>query len=126
MKEIFCKSSCLLRLHFFRAISKLPDSWEESDGYDEQLERLRALSTRRAELQNKLKTYRQLQSLTKPFRDPQTTIQPNIVTRDGPLTKELERNVEVGIRLAGALAGRKRRREVERGHGDADGMELGA
>jgi hypothetical protein len=116
----------MLRLFFSSTISKLPALWQESDGYDELLERLRLLSARRAELQKKLMMYRQLQSLTKPFRGPQTSIQPNLVTRDGPLTKEMERNVDFGIRLAGALAGRKRRRDAEEGAQEAYEMDLAA
>lgn len=59
----------------------------------------------------KLETFKQLHSLTERFRDAQSSIQPNLVTRDGPLTKELEKTRELGVRLAGALAGRKRKRD---------------
>jgi len=89
-------------------IAMLPDTWSDSPEYATLLEQLQALSLRRAELQRKLKLYQQLQSMAAAFRDPHTTVQPHLVTRDGPLTKEMEKVRSLGIRVADSLAGMKR------------------
>ena len=86
----------------------LPDAWSDSLEYATLLERLQALSSRRAELRRKLKLYRQLQSMTSPFRNPETVVQPNLISRNGPLTTEMEKSRSLGIRVASGLAGRNR------------------
>lgn len=89
-------------------IAILPDEWLNSPEYTAVLENLQTLSLRRAELRKKLKLYRQLQSMTATFRNPQTAIQPNLVSRDGPLTKEMEKTKSLGFRVAGGLVERNR------------------
>ena len=89
-------------------IAVLPNVWSDSLEYAALLEKLQVLSSRRAELRKKLKLYRQLQSMAAPFRNPQTAIQPNLVSRDGPLTKEMEKTKSLGIRVAGGLVERNR------------------
>lgn len=89
-------------------IAILPDVWSDSLEYTALLERLRTLSSRRAELRRKLKLYQQLQSMAAPFRNPQIAIQPNLVSRDGPLTKEMEKTRLLGIRVASGLVERQR------------------
>lgn len=51
-----------------------------------------------------------------PFKDPQNSIQPNLVTRDGPLADEMTKSKALGIRVAGRLAGM----EEPDGGGDDD------
>jgi hypothetical protein len=89
-------------------IAILPDVWSDSLEYAALLEKLQALSSHRAELRRKLKLYRQLQSMAAPFQNPQTAIQPNLVSRDGPLTKEMEKTRLLGIRVASDLVERNR------------------
>ncbi|KAF2199467.1 hypothetical protein GQ43DRAFT_352033, partial [Delitschia confertaspora ATCC 74209] len=100
-----------------RNIEKLPTSWDASeespasdednaidqDAYASALTRLQDLSTRRLTLQHKLTTYRTLLSLLEPYRNPQETVQPNLVTRDGPLATELGRTRKLAIRVAGRV-----------------------
>ncbi|KAI4126824.1 MAG: hypothetical protein LQ347_004824 [Umbilicaria vellea] len=86
-------------------ISTLPDEWPQDGEEDEsglekfadsnrykQLQaRLSALNEQRQAQQKKLAQYKHLQSLLEPFRNPQENIQPNLVTKDGELSKELDR-----------------------------------
>lgn len=76
-----------------------------SDELRLQIQSLQELQSRRAEAKKKLASYRHLQSMMKPFKDPQNSIQPNLVTRDGPLANELAKSKALGIRVAGRLAG---------------------
>jgi len=48
------------------------------------------LNHQRTAQQRQIAQYNLLQELLKPFRNAQETIQPNLVTRDGELEKELE------------------------------------
>ena len=89
-------------------IAILPDTWSDSLEYAALLERLQTLSSHRAELRRKLKLYRQLQSMAAPFRNPQTAVQPNLISRNGPLTKEMEKTRSLSIRVAGSLVGRNK------------------
>jgi hypothetical protein len=67
--------------------------------------RLQELKTRRAAAQKKLNALRQFQDFIQPIKDPQSSVQPNLVTRDGPLADELARSKTLGIRVAGRVAG---------------------
>jgi len=82
-----------------------------------QIQNLQQLQARRAALQQKLASYRHLQNMMEPFKDAQSSIQPNLVTRDGPLADELTKSKALGIRVAGRLAGI----EQPDGGGDDDG-----
>lgn len=78
---------------------------------------MKDLSRKRAALQNKLRACRKFITLLEPFKDPQTNIQPNIVTRDSKLAQEIEKNRELAIRVGvriGALQDEDHR-VVERG-----------
>ena len=86
-------------------IAILPNAWSDSLEYATLLERLQTLSSRRTELQRKLKLYRQLQSMVAPFRNPQIAVQPNLISSDCPLTTEIEKTRSLGIRVAGSLVG---------------------
>jgi hypothetical protein len=54
-------------------------------------QRLLELDAERKQTQQRLAQYKQLGKLLDPFKDPQTNIQPNLVTRDGQLGEELDR-----------------------------------
>jgi hypothetical protein len=60
--------------------------------YEEQLAELQSLSTAIASLQRKQKYYESLLSLTKEtLGDPTVDVQPNIVTKTGPIAVELRK-----------------------------------
>lgn len=88
-----------------------------SDELQLQVQNLQKLQSQRAALQNKLASYRRLQTMLEPFKDAQNTVQPNLVTRDGPLADELSKSKALGIRVAGRLAGVE---EIDRGGHDDD------
>jgi hypothetical protein len=51
----------------------------------------------------RLAQFKRLQQLLKPFENPQENIQPNIVTRDGELGRELDRMRILMARVAGRV-----------------------
>ena len=82
--------------------------------------RLTALNEQRQTQQKKLAQYKHLRSLLDPFRNPQENIQPNLVTKDGDLSRELARMkflmARVGEKvkgLQGATAVTGEKHEVE-------------
>ena len=88
-------------------IARLPTTWEEGDDsaqYARQLQQLRALSRRRAELRQKLASLRQLQETLAPFADPQHAVQPSLATKDGALQRELEKTRSLSTRAAAKVA----------------------
>ncbi|KAF2102576.1 hypothetical protein NA57DRAFT_25135, partial [Rhizodiscina lignyota] len=98
------------------SITKLPEDPEEleeissarhqldnHDRYTVVLEKIKDLSQRRAALQNKVRAYKRLASSLEPFKDPQTTVQPNLVTRDGQLADGVARSSELNIRVGARL-----------------------
>lgn len=93
---------------------------QTSEELQSQIQNLQELQARRAELRKKFGSYRHLQSMMEPFKNPQNSIQPNLVTRDGPLAEELARSKALGIRVAGRLAGL----QESDGGGDEDGDDL--
>ncbi|KAF2817706.1 uncharacterized protein BDZ99DRAFT_375093 [Mytilinidion resinicola] len=99
-------------------IAKLPPTWEEAssdqesstgDGatYQERylaaITQLQSLSAQRQMLSQKLSTYRALITLLEPYRKPQESIQPNLVTRDALLGTELAKTRTLAIRVAGRV-----------------------
>ncbi|KAI9835981.1 MAG: hypothetical protein M1837_003548, partial [Sclerophora amabilis] len=73
--------------------------------YAELQAKLTSLNTRRSEVQQRLTRYRHLQRLLEPFKNPQENVQPNLVTRDGELGKELDRMRILMARVAGRIEG---------------------
>lgn len=59
--------------------------------YQDSRQRLVGLTQQRDELRQKLQQYRHMVAMLEPLDDPQTNIQPNLVTRDGQLSLELDR-----------------------------------
>jgi hypothetical protein len=80
------------------------DEDERTDDFASHLSRLQALNERRHALKRKLEQYRQLQKLLKPLKNPQESVQPNLVTRDSLLADELAKSKALGIRVAGGIA----------------------
>jgi hypothetical protein len=57
----------------------------------------------RKQQQQKLVQYKRLKALLEPFDDPQSNIQPNLVTRDGQLGDELDRMRMLVAKVAGKV-----------------------
>lgn len=111
-------------------IAALPPTWDqlgpteaaayptEAQRYAEQQAALGALATRRAETRARLERLRAMERLLRPFRDDgatrgheddgggagATTLQQNLVTRNGEVEKELERMRMLLVRVAGRVA----------------------
>ncbi|PUU72243.1 kinetochore Sim4 complex subunit Fta4 [Tuber borchii] len=89
-------------------IDLLPESYpaEEKDS-EEDLEEYQTLKAKLANHSAALQAqrqrhayYSQLKSLIAPFASPQQSVQPNLVTKDGPLAAELERTRLLAAKLA--------------------------
>ncbi|ETN37756.1 uncharacterized protein HMPREF1541_07379 [Cyphellophora europaea CBS 101466] len=59
--------------------------------YEDKRVQLLELCKKRDETERRLERYRRLRALLQPYEQPQEHIQPNLVTKDGELGKELER-----------------------------------
>jgi Kinetochore complex Fta4 of Sim4 subunit, or CENP-50 len=70
------------------------------------------------EQRRKIVQFQRLQQLLKPFENPQESIQPNIITRDGELGKELDRMRMLMARVAGRVGELRGELNVQDG-GDA-------
>ncbi|EHY57803.1 hypothetical protein HRR83_005285 [Exophiala dermatitidis] len=75
----------------------------EAEAYTTLREDLIEMARKRDALRQNLARYRHLQSLLEPLDDPQTNIQPNLVTRDGELGKELDRMRILLARVTGRV-----------------------
>ncbi|RVX75738.1 hypothetical protein B0A52_00094 [Exophiala mesophila] len=64
---------------------------EQAKQYQNSRQRLLTLTQQRDEMRQKVQQYRHLVTMLEPFNDPQANIQPNLVTRDGQLSIELDR-----------------------------------
>ena len=72
-------------------------------------QRLVDLDQRRQERRRRLSQLQELQNLLEPFKDPQKNIQPNLITRDGELFRELDKMRMLTARV-GARINQKRKR----------------
>ncbi|KAL5002524.1 kinetochore Sim4 complex subunit Fta4 [Aspergillus recurvatus] len=79
-------------------------SKEERLRYNRLRERLANLDNQRQQRQRRLDQLRLLQRLLEPFREPHTNVQPNLVTRDGELVRELEKMRMLVARVSGRIA----------------------
>ncbi|EEA25710.1 hypothetical protein TMatcc_006059 [Talaromyces marneffei ATCC 18224] len=91
-------------------IEKLPPQYrgdnvspEEKERYKLLYERLVALDNKRQEKQRQLAQYKQLEALLEPFKNPQENIQPNLITRDGELVREIDKMRMLVARVAGRV-----------------------
>lgn len=70
------------------------------------------MDAKRQQQRRRLAQYKQLEALLEPFKDPLKNIQPNLITRDGELTQELDKMRILVARVAGRLSqGREIQRE---------------
>lgn len=76
--------------------------------YQQLQARLVALNAKRQAQEDQLVQYKQLQQLLEPFKDPQTNVQPNLVTKDGELGKELDRMRILMARVSHGMQGLKK------------------
>ena len=108
----------------YRNIQKLAQAEEDiqTEEFKEHLQRLQSLVERRQALQKKLDQYRHIQQLLQPLQDPQESIQPKLVTRDGPLGEELNKSRTLNIRVAGGVARVKGRTFDDDEDGDEDAI----
>ena len=72
--------------------------------YKDLYDRLASLAKQRDQQQQRLERYKQLQTLLEPFTNAQENVQPNLVTRDGELGKELERMRILLARVTGRVS----------------------
>ena len=72
--------------------------------YAELQSSLSKLSSQRELARQQLGQYERLQQMLEPFKNPQQTLQPNLVTRDGDLGRELDRSRILMARLAERIA----------------------
>ncbi|OJJ49901.1 hypothetical protein ASPZODRAFT_139247 [Penicilliopsis zonata CBS 506.65] len=85
--------------------------------YQQARERLMELDERRQERQRRLSQLQQLKHLVEPFRSPQENIQPNLVTRDGELARELDKMRMLVARAAGRIG-----QQPPKKHGQPDSV----
>ena len=99
-----------LDLSYHGDIAKLPEEWPEGeeeeedtgaerDKYAQLRSQLSTLSEKEQELRRKTTIYKQLLQMLLPIKDPKNNIQPNLVTKDGELGKELEKMKVLMVRL---------------------------
>ncbi|KAF2838220.1 hypothetical protein M501DRAFT_1005088 [Patellaria atrata CBS 101060] len=118
-------------------IARIPATLEhlDAEGEEELVKlqtRLLELAERREAARRKLATYTHLQTLIAPLKNPQSSIQPNLVTRDGQLAAELAKLRNLSVRVAGRVPewverekGRKGREGEEEEEGlDDDDIEI--
>lgn len=113
-------------------IAVLPDNWpeeEEEEGdedrraaYVEAVERLKGLDAQRRELRERVRGYRALKEILTPLDGVGENVQPNLVTRDGELEKELERMRLLVARVRGRVETFPERKKG----GDGEGKDVGA
>ncbi|KAL2871762.1 kinetochore subunit FTA4 family protein [Aspergillus lucknowensis] len=91
-------------------ITQLPGELHDESGTEEDRlrykrlrERLGSLDNLRQQRQRRLDQLRQLQRLLEPFCKPQNNVQPNLVTRDGDLVRELEKMRMLVARVSGRM-----------------------
>ncbi|KZZ98239.1 hypothetical protein AAP_00500 [Ascosphaera apis ARSEF 7405] len=118
-------------------ILKLPERpW--NDGYDEEIDdesrekytqlltQLKTLPQTLHSLQTKLDQQKKLESLLKPFEDPSNNIQPNLVTRDGELSEEIEKMRMLTAKVVLKLEKEKREGKIRlNAQGDGHGIDHG-
>jgi hypothetical protein len=89
-------------LHIHPDTSNFSES--KATRYKDLYDRLASLAKQRDQQQQRLERYKQLQTLLEPFTNAQENVQPNLVTRDGELGKELERMRILLARVTGRVS----------------------
>jgi cell wall assembly regulator SMI1 len=96
-----------------------PISADEAQRYVELRRQLVEASVRRDQQRKRLEGYKQLQKLLEPLERAQENVQPNLVTRDGELSKELDRMRVLLARVTGKVG------EVKRKNGNVKDLGQG-
>lgn len=91
--------------------SSQPYTPSDSAAYSTALTRLSSLHARHTAIQNKLNQLKALKALLEPYKEPQKNIQPNLVTRNGDLGKELDRMRVLIARVTAAVAAKQQANE---------------
>jgi Kinetochore complex Fta4 of Sim4 subunit, or CENP-50 len=109
---------CYAILTPYRTIKSLPENYSdlyihpdassnfseaEAGRYRTLHDRLISQAEQRDQQQQRLARYKQLQTVLEPFTNAQENVQPNLVTRDGELGKELERMRILLARVTGRV-----------------------
>ena len=92
---------------------------DEAERYSELRKRLVGAGARRDQQKKRLEGYKQLQKMLEPLEAAQENVQPNLVTRDGELSKELDRMRVLLARVTGKVG------EVKRKNGDVKDLGQG-
>lgn len=77
---------------------------DEGTQYKDSREKLLELGQERDALKKRVAQYQQLHKMLDPLQDPVANIQPNLVTRDGELSQELDRMRVLLARVSARLA----------------------
>ncbi|KAJ5937977.1 hypothetical protein N7454_004319 [Penicillium verhagenii] len=80
---------------------------EQNERYQHMRKRLVSLDQQRQQRQRRMDQLQHLRRLLEPFQEPQVDIQPNLVTRDGELSQELERMRMLLARVSGRISQQK-------------------
>lgn len=112
------------------AIAKLPtsaqdmgdlrsvrDSGTQFESYERTFQRLRTLSERREALQRKIDAYKVFHESVAPFKEAKHNVQPNLVTRDGPLVEEMSKSRELSVRVGARIGSLMEKENDTHGHG---------
>ena len=83
---------------------QVPPALHQSHRYRELRDRLLSLDSQRQQQQRRLAQLQHLRRLLEPFEDPRKDIQPNLITKDGDLVKELEKMRMLVARVGGRIA----------------------
>lgn len=85
---------------------------EDADKYNDLRAHLLELGRARDALRQKVAQYRHLRTLLEPLDNPQANIQPNLVTRDGELSVELDRMRILLARVTGRVSDMPKTRKM--------------
>ena len=77
----------------------------KSQQYNELQLRLTQLAAQRDDKLQKLQRYQKLQQLLRPYEQPESNVQPNLVQKDGEMAEELARLRVLCARVAGRVDG---------------------
>ena len=101
-----------------RAVQTVPEEYEdlfshpdherqehEAERYTQLRLELLESSQKRDALKKRLAKYEQLRKLIEPLNEPQKNVQPNLVVKDGELSRELDRMRVLLARVAGRMGG---------------------
>lgn len=106
-------------------ISNLPEQWsdeaatlapEQAAKFQSLQQRLTELNEKRKSAKERLEQYKAAKKLLEPFEDIETSVQENVVTKNGEIEMELERSRMLMLRVERGISGLDDR--------DEDDMEL--